>query len=280
MAKHLTLNIVQPQQDPYPLTILSWNVNGYTVGIHEWLFGLIQRSRIDIIFLSETKKRPEELNLQFAAFTDYNVIINAHEPARYHGVVMLIRKEHQYVRIPIQMGIAPRSDTKVPEAATGRVIAIQMNGMNFIGSYTPNSGGALDETKLAYRVRTWDPAFATILDQLRANAPTIWMGDINVAPTDLDVSSTKAMKAWAGVTPQERANFAALIGSGNWIDIWRYQHPQQRGYSWVGNTRRPNYGMRLDNILISTPLLERIAQTFLLSECPISDHIPVGAQIV
>jgi exodeoxyribonuclease-3 len=285
MAKHLTLNIVQPAaQSPQvqqgSLTILSWNVNGYTVGIHEWLLGLIQRSHIDIIFLSETKKREEELNLKFAAFTNYNVIINAHEPARYHGVAMLIRKEHQYVRIPIQMGIAPRSDTKVPEAATGRIIAVQMRGLNIIGSYTPNSSGALDETKLTYRVRTWDPAFAQILEQLRANAPTVWMGDINVAPTDLDISNPGTMRSWAGCSPQERANFATLIGTGNWVDVWRYQHPQQRGYSWVGSTRRPNYGMRLDNIIVSAPLLERVTQTIMISECPISDHIPVGAQII
>ena len=269
-----------PNIDLAPYMVLAWNVNGYSAGVHEWLLNVARTSRPDIIFLGETKKREAVLAPLFAEFNEYNVIINAHEPAQWHGVAMLIRKNHKYERVPIQMNIQPRSDTKTDEAATGRIIAISLNAqMYIIGSYTPNSGGR-DAVKLAYRVQSWDPAFTRILEQLRANGPTMWIGDINVAPDNIDTSNPKTMSSWAGCSPQERANFRTLIQTGNWIDVWRHQHPTERAYSWCGTPRRPNYGLRLDNIVVSTSLAPRMLNTFMIPACPISDHIPVGAYVM
>lgn len=257
--------------------ILSWNVDGYTDDIHVWLLSLAKTSRPDIIFLSETKKKRENLEVLFTAYTEYNVIINAHIPANLHGVVMLIRKDHSYENIPTQMNIASRSDTKTSEAATGRVILINLNKLLYIiGSYTPNSGRS-DPVKLHYRTHIWDPAFFNLLNQLNENGPTMWVGDINVALDEIDVSNHKTMCKYAGFTEGERSNFRSILNTGNWIDIWRYQHPTDRIYTWCGNPPRPDYGLRLDNIIISQSLVPTILDTFMVSECPISaDHIMIG----
>jgi exodeoxyribonuclease III len=241
---------------------------------------LAQRDRPDLIFLSETKKRYDELTVRFNAFTEYNVIINVHDPARWHGVAMLIRKDHSYEHIPVKMNIPVRKDSRDTEAGTGRVIIIKFNNqMYVIGSYTPNSGNG-DSVKLEYRTKTWDPSFALLLEQLRNNGPTIWIGDINVALNDIDLSNPKTMSKCAGFTPEERANFRALLETGDWIDIWRHQHPTERVYTWCGAPPRPNYGLRLDNIVVSKSILPNMVSSFMLSGCPISaDHIPVGAWI-
>jgi len=289
-GRYLTLNVTTP--DPVPTgtikskhditlektyTVLSWNINGYSNDIHTWLLLLAQSSRPDIIFLSETKKKPEDLTQFFNCFTEYNYIINSHCPTNLHGVAMLIRKDHTYDNIPITMNISPRSDTKTTEASCGRLILINLNKSVYIlGSYTPNSGRS-DAVKYNYRTNIWDPAFFLLLEQLRNIGPVMWIGDINVALDDIDVSNPKTMCRYAGFTPQERDNFKSLLNTGNWLDIWRYQHPTDKLYTWCGNPPRANYGLRLDNIIISSPLLSKIVNTFSISECPLSaDHIPIG----
>jgi exodeoxyribonuclease III len=272
--------LVLNSNPPNPYLIISWNVNGYNSDIHSWLIVLIETNKPDIIFLSETKKKVEDLMKFFSAFTEYNVVVNTHNPSKWHGVAMLIRKDHLYEELPVTMNIPVRKDSYSKEAAIGRVIIIKLNKqINIIGSYTPNSGRS-DIIKLDYRTKVWDPTFALLLEILRNNDHTIWIGDINVAPTDMDVSNPKTMKQYAGYTSQERENFASLLNTGNWIDVWRSQHPTERMYTWRGSSQKQNYGMRLDNIIVSKSLLPNILNSFMITDCPVStDHIPIGTYI-
>lgn len=257
-------------------TIISWNVNGYSDDIHKWLLTLAQTHRPDVIFLSETKKKREQLLQLFQAFTEYTSIINSHNPAKWHGVAMLIRKDHTYQEVSISMNIPVRKDCHDKEAATGRVIVIHLNQeMYVVGSYTPNSGRS-DPDKLVYRTEVWDPAFAHILDILKSSGPTVWIGDINVALDDIDVSNPKAMKKYAGFTLEERENLRKLLGTGDWIDIWRQQNPNEPLYTW----RSYASGMRLDNIIVSKSLLPSMLNAFSITGSPTSaDHIPIGVYI-
>jgi exodeoxyribonuclease III len=257
---------------------IAWNVDGYSRTIHVWLKNFLKNYNPDLLFLGETKKPREVLESYFQEFTNYNYLINSHQPHRYHGVAMLIRKDHYYKEIPIAMNIPPRKDTKNIEASTGRIIVIQLNNkMNIIGSYTPNSGRN-DPPKLKYRTTIWDPAFSYILDVLYQNLPTIWLGDINVALTEKDVSDPNQMQSWAGFTLEERTNFQAIFTTGHWNDPWREQHPKLQQYSWVGyGQRNPNYGMRIDNVIISKSLLSKVEDSYILTECRTeTDHLPVG----
>lgn len=217
------------------------------------------------------------MQVRLDEFSNYNYIINSHVPARWHGVAMLIHTDHKYKELPVQMNIPTRKDTKTDEAATGRIIAIQLNAeVNIIGSYTPNSGRN-DQVKLAYRTQIWDHAFMHLLELSRTSKPTVWMGDINVALTEQDVSNPQKMQYWAGFTPQERYNLQYLLNSPYWVDVWREQHPEAQEYSWVGRVRQPNHGMRLDNIVVSSTLVPKVHDTYILQECSAdTDHLPVG----
>lgn len=262
-------------------TVISYNVDGYNAEIHTYVSSLLI-NKPDVVFLSETKKKKEDLIVYFNTFTDYNYIINAHDPARYHGVVMLIRKDHVYQQLNINLGISCRKDSKSSDAAIGRIICIKLNDiLNIIGSYTPNSGRGGEIDKLDYRIKVWDPAFAYILEILRNSGHTLWMGDINVALNDIDVSSPKSMKNWAGFRTEERANLNALLSSGKFVDVWRKQNPDKKEFTWLGYPHRANYGLRLDNVIVSESLLPYMLNAFILTPSPAcSDHAPVGAYIM
>ena len=112
--------------------ILSWNVDGYNNDVHNWLLQLVKISRPDVIFLSETKRKAQDLTSLFSVFTEYNIIINAHIPTNFHGVAMFIRKDHSYEELPITMNIPVRKDSKSKEAAIGRIIVIRLNKEMYI----------------------------------------------------------------------------------------------------------------------------------------------------
>lgn len=280
-VKTLTLNIIRPLY-----SIITWNVDGYSDIIHNWLKQLINNNKPDIIFLNETKTDADKLNLLFSEFTDYNFIINVHIPFRYHGVAFLIRKDHTYTPFDVDMNIPSRQDTTNGDPSNGRLIAFEFNNdFIVVGTYVPNSGTRGTDNhiipKFDYRVKIWDPALQLLLNTFQTMKPTIWLGDINVASSELDVSNAKTMNKMAGFTPEERVSFNSFIKEGNWIDIWRHQHPGISEYTWVSYNPRPNYGMRLDNIIVSSHLLNRIHNTFTLPNCGTStDHLPIGACII
>lgn len=257
--------------------IISWNVNGYKSEVHQWLLKLTDKP--DVIFLSETKRSKEDLSELFKDFTDYNFIVNSHCPAKWHGVAMLIRKDHTYQQVLVNMNCPVRKDTHDSEASTGRLIIIHLdNQIYLIGSYTPNSGRPREgPIKLEYRTKIWDPTFFQILELLRGKGPVMWLGDINTALDNIDVSNPRTMKKYAGFTLEERTNLRNLLNTGHWTDAWRAQNPTEKLFTWVGSPHKPDYGMRLDNFIVSDSLMPKIGHCFIIKDSPeSSDHLPIG----
>ncbi|MEM2987055.1 MAG: exodeoxyribonuclease III [Nitrososphaerota archaeon] len=258
--------------------IISWNVNGYSHDIHQQIEKYIHHNSPDVIFLCETKKSSKNLENFLVTFTNYNIIINSHDPYWLHGVVMLVHKKHKCTYFSIRMGIPVRNDSKSLEASDGRVICVCLNNFLYIvGTYVPNSGRKLEN--LDYRTKVWDPGLFKLLETIRNKSPyVVWIGDINVALSEIDVSDPKNMKNYAGFSKEERENLHSFLSKGNWIDIWRQQNPSGRKYTWIGSKRRQDYGMRLDNIIITKDLVRFPIKAFIIyDEIPIStDHLPIG----
>lgn len=273
---------------PGPYFIMSWNVDKYAdpknFNIHLWLKRLLQAYRPALVFLSETKLSAPALEQYFQEFTEYRAVINVHTPAQYHGVAMLIRNDLSFQQYQVSLNIPVRHDNKTQDPASGRLIVGLLDNQYYVvGAYVPNSGiGKGWEEKMQYRIQHWDPAMYTLLTTLQQTHPTIWVGDLNVAPTMLDVSSAEFVGC-PGVRPEEQANFRKYLDDG-WIDTWRMFHPEAREFSWRGYNvpSKPGipssmvYGMRLDHILVSHTLKDRVTNAFMIHDCPPkTDHIPV-----
>jgi exodeoxyribonuclease-3 len=118
----------------------------------------------------------------------------------------------------------------------------------------------------------------------------ILLGDMNVAPLDLDIGiGADNAKRWlrtgkCAFLPEERDWFQALLDWGL-IDAYRARYPESADrFSWFdyrsrGFEREPKHGLRIDHILISAPLRERLLDVGIdyairAMEKP-SDHCPV-----
>ena len=254
--------------------LVSWNVDKYDDIVHTWLKQLMVDDTPDIIFLSETKRPFKVLKKYFDDFNEYISIINVHSPSCYHGVAMLINKAINFREISVKLDIPTRKDSNSCEAAVGRVITILFeNKYIVVGTYVPNAGHG-DHVKLNYRVNIWDMALQLLLNNYKKLYPTIWVGDINVALSEIDVSDPNGMCKYGGFTNEERTAFKSFLES-DWVDIWRKHHPTVPQYSWRGNSDPRKYGMRLDNIIISDNLMDNILDSDMLIDYLHSDHVPI-----
>lgn len=262
------------------IRVISWNVDGYDQTRHDKLKQLIfANSEPELIFLSETKQTEDCLIEKFKELHNYNFVINVHSPYLYHGVAFLVRKDISFKQICSQLqGCPPRSDNRSKDPCRGRLITLEIADKFYIvGTYVPNSGitEKAIAKQFAYRIKEWDPALFSLLNTYKNIRPTMWLGDINVAPYDIDVSNPSVMVNRAGFRIEERNNLIGFMQTG-WIDVWRLQNPLAKVYTWIGYDKRPNYGLRLDNIIVSQSMLNSVSTPFILSTFTWSDHVPVG----
>jgi AP endonuclease 1 len=84
----------------------------------------------------------------------------------------------------------------------------------------------------------------------------IWTGDINVAPTALDLANPKTnWNKTPGYTEAETRAFKKILepqedGQRKMVDVWRHLHPELRHYTYFSyrfNCRAKGIGWRLDH---------------------------------
>jgi len=140
---------------------------------------------------------------------------------------------------------------------------------------------------LNYRVEEWDKDFVSFIQkkQEERGVPVMWLGDLNVAHTNLEVwnDGAKHLAKQAGVTAEERASFTEQLDSG-FVDVFRRLHPNAAGhYSYwsqrAGN-RPPNKGLRLDYFICDSSFFDEGSNvvprdSYMLNEQEGSDHCPV-----
>jgi exodeoxyribonuclease III len=271
------------EEDCKKYLVTSLNVNGLRDEIWYWIKTYLKVERPHVLCLQETKRSEDKLKVIFDQVSkSYKYELNSHTPPHMHGVAILIRKDVNYSLEDVDLKCNTRSDNKSNDSAKGRVLSICVNNLFYVvNTYVPNAGSdRLNPLKnLPYRIKEWDPALRNYLNCLRDNLPTLWIGDINVAPQDIDVTDPKGMGKgrWAGFTKEEKESFQKMLDTKEWFDIWRDQHPDEEAYTWRGRTLKNQ--MRLDNCVVSKSLVKYVSSSFILSEEDASkdtDHVLLG----
>jgi exodeoxyribonuclease-3 len=169
--------------------------------------------------------------------------------------------------------------------AEARMISALCGGMRVVSVYVPNGrtvGSTFYEAKLAWldRLSRW------LVETRDPNEQLVLGGDFNVAPTDDDVWDPKACHGGTHVSPPEREAFERLCQWGL-VDAYRMRHPETGRYSWwdyrAGNFHK-NYGMRIDHLLVTRSVAERVVWAEIDREArkgkpTPSDHAPVVVDV-
>jgi len=249
------------------LQLATWNVNSLAVRLPQVLDWLAQHP-VDVLVLQETKLTDDKFPQAEIAAAGYRA--QWFGQRTYNGVALLSRADSDEVVRNI-----PGFDDE-----QARVIAGTTGGVRCIGAYFPN-GQAPGTDKFAYKMRWMDALRQWVQAELQRHPALVLMGDFNVAPEDRDVYDPVA---WAGqihCTPEERAQFAALLDLGL-ADAFRLFEQPPKSWSWWDYRNlafRKNQGLRIDHILVS-PALKARTSACVIDKAPRknerpSDHAPV-----
>jgi exodeoxyribonuclease-3 len=109
----------------------------------------------------------------------------------------------------------------------------------------------------------------------------IVLGDLNIAPEEIDVPDPVAMTDIVSFRPEEREAFRNLLALGL-QDVFRKFQKEAGQYSWWDYRNRGferNDGLRIDHILATKDLFQNAVNSYIdienRSKAKPSDHAPV-----
>ena len=232
------------------MRIATWNINSVRLRI-----GLVERflreERPDVLCLQEIKC----LNDQFpgkalaAAGYPHHAV---HGQKGYHGVATIARAPFEEV-----------GPTQFCGQDDCRHIATRHDGIAVHNFYVPAGGDEPDperNPKFAHKLAFMEEM--TAMFAAMRGEPAIVVGDLNVAPGEHDVWSSRQLARIVSHTPVEREAMARMIEAGGMIDVARRLVPaEEKLYSWwsyrAKDWRASNRGRRLDHVWVTKPLEAR-----------------------
>ena len=275
------------------MRIATWNVNSLKARMEkvEWW---LARAKPDVLLIQETKLSDYDAPVMAFSMAGYDFA--HHGEGRWNGVAIAARRGIGIDGVVTNFGLGGVRDSSAGSSAAygeddfdpldeARMISAMCGGIRVVSIYAPNGrvvGSPFYAGKLNWyaRLAQWLHESASPREEL------VIGGDFNLAPTDDDVWDAAAVHGGTHVSAAERAAFGKLLDWGL-VDSYRSLRPETGRFTWwdyrAGNFHK-NLGMRIDHLLVTEPLAERVVAAEIDREArkgkPIpSDHAPVFIDI-
>ena len=256
------------------LSVATWNINSVRLRM-PIVERFLREEAPDILCLQEIKCQEHQFPYEAFRALGYDHFA-VHGQKGYHGVATV-------GRVPIEE--ADRHDWQANGEA--RHVSVRLpdhDGVLIDNVYVPAGGDVPDREvngkfgqKLDFLERM--AGWADALD-----APTLIVGDFNIAPLESDVWSHKQLLKVVSHTPIEIEALQRFMDAHGWADIGRQHIPDpERYYSWWSYRSRDwkanDRGRRLDHMWASRDLARqasghRVIEDARSWEKP-SDHVPL-----
>jgi exodeoxyribonuclease III len=226
----------------------------------------------DILNLQEIRVEWNELDatVQNELSSNYDVCwFPATSKKGYAGAATLTRKGLGFVHTK-GLGISEYD-------VEGRMIVSEGANFTLLAGYFPNASQGLVRLPLKQQFAT-DLA-ACVKARHKKGQRVVVVGDMNVAPEEIDLANPKTNRKNPGFTDEEREGFRGYLNTGL-VDVLRERHPGEKGlYSWWshrGDARAKNVGWRIDIFLVSKDLMSHVSDAAIHADVTGSDHCPVS----
>lgn len=253
----------------------SWNVNGFRSVLKKGFMDWLEGTEPDVLSLQEIRAEWEEVDLGVRREIEsaYEVCwFPASSKKGYAGSATLTKKDLGFSHSK-GLGIAAYD-------AEGRMIVSRKERLVFIAGYFPNASQGL--VRLPFKREFARDLADIVAGHHAAGDQVILVGDMNVAPEEIDLARPKDNTKNPGFTPEEREDFKLYLDAGL-VDVLRERHPDESGlYTWWtarGGARERNVGWRIDLFLISRGLVERVQDTHIHADVLGSDHCPISLDL-
>lgn len=248
------------------MRFISWNVNGFRACLGKGFEEFFNSQDADFFCIQESKMQLGQADFEPEGYFQY---WNSAEKKGYSGTAVFTKHEP----MSVFYGIG-----KEEHDHEGRAITLEYEDFYLLNVYTPNSQKEL--ARLGYRME-WEDALRTYISKLDESKPVIYCGDLNVAHNEIDLKNPKTNRKNAGFSDEERGKFTELLDAG-FSDTYRTLYPDKVEYSWwsyMRKARENNAGWRIDYFVVSNRIMEKVKDSFIMTDIMGSDHCPVGIDI-
>ncbi len=252
------------------MKIISYNVNGIRAVLNKDFITWLQAANPDVLLLQETKAHKDQLDLTLfeTAGYPYHYWFSAQKKG-YSSVAILSKIKPNH----IEYGTGIESMD-----FEGRNLRIDFDTVSVMSLYLPSG---TNDDRLDFKLK-YMSQFQDYIDKLKIDFPNLIIGgDFNICHEAIDIHNPVGLKDTSGFLPVEREWIHQFIESG-FIDTFRHFNKEPHHYSWWSyraNARNNNKGWRIDYLMASTPLKNRLKRAYILPEAKHSDHCPIALEI-
>lgn len=254
------------------IKIATYNVNSLRRRISivmDWL----KAEKPDVLALQETKVSDEEFPKEAFTKDGWNVIFKGQKG--HHGVALVSKKPLTNIQTYLY---------EAPEAEA-RFIKGDYEGLPIFNTYIPQ-GYEITSPKYKVKLKFFADLKKYFSKHLKPDQPALWVGDLNVAQTEIDLARPAANRDHVCFHIDARKALADVM-EGMWVDLFRDKEKGPGHYTfwsmrYGGATFKNNVGWRVDLILGTRPMVSRLKKIW-IDKAPrslkdSSDHTFVAAE--
>ena len=249
------------------MKLYSWNVNGIRAAEKKGFLNWLEKTRVDILCLQETKANMDQLSDAVLKDHGYYAYFHSAEKRGYSGVATFCKSKPLYVQEGLGL---ERYDRE------GRVLLTEHNNFLLYNIYFPN--GQKNDERLQYKLDFYDDLLLIINEQVDSGMNVVVTGDWNTAHHPIDLARPKDNINNSGFMPVEREKLDIYVENG-WVDTFRIFNPEPNRYSWWTyrfGARERNVGWRIDYFFVNEGFTQYVIDADIHDDVLGSDHCPVS----
>ena len=252
------------------MKIISYNVNGIRAAMKKGFIDWLNLEQPDVVCVQEIKALRDQIDIEALEKVGYkyNYWFSA-EKKGYSGVGIISKQEPN--NVIYGTGISEMD-------FEGRNLRVDFDQLSIMSLYLP-SGTNLD--RLEFKLSYMDKFYDYVSNLKKTNPNLVIAGDFNICHKAIDIHDPIRNKNVSGFLPIERNWLSKFIELG-FIDSFRFYDDKPNKYSWWtyrANARANNKGWRIDYIMVSKSLENKMKNASILSEVVHSDHCPILVEI-
>jgi len=235
------------------LKIATFNANSIRVRmgiILDWL----KKENPDVLAVQETKVQDHEFPREAIEAAGWNVVF--HGQKSYNGVAFISKKPFG--------DVVKRLYPKEPEEQA-RFLMGEYEGVILINTYVPQ-GFDIESEKYQYKLKYYADLKKFFQKNIPSDRPALWMGDLNVAPTEIDLNNPKGNKDHPCYHIDARTALEETM-KDKWTDLFR-EKEKGPGHYTFWDMRQPgafqrNLGWRIDFLMGTAPMVQRLQKIWI-----------------
>lgn len=244
------------------MKIVSFNVNGVRARLHQ-LEAIKAQLNASIVGLQEVKATPEQFPYTEVGNIGWHTEV--HSQKAHYGVATL----SDFQAVTVTKGYPDDNEDSQKRFIHTSYKFLENDTLHILNGYFPQGENRQHESKYPAKRKYYQDLLNYLKENFKPSDNVIVMGDLNVAPEDNDIGIGEPnRKRWlktekCAFLPEEREWVQGLLDWGL-IDSYRLLNPEiDNRFSWFDYRSRgfeddPKRGLRIDMILLTKPLSERL----------------------